>query len=373
MQFIDLKAQYAALEKDIRAAIDGVLAHGQFIMGPEVRELEAAMAEYVGVKHAIGCSSGTDALLLPLMAWGVGPGDAVFTTPFTFIATAEVVSLLGATPVFVDVDPRTFNIDPKALETAIDEVVAAGELRPRCVIPVDLFGLPADYDELRAVADSHGMLVLEDAAQSFGATYRGRRAGSLGHAAATSFFPAKPLGAYGDGGAVFTDDDELAARLDSIRVHGKGSDKYDNIRVGVNARLDTMQAAILKVKLAAFPGELERRQVAAQRYSQRLGNLVETPVVPDGYVSSWAQYSVLTDRRDHLQAGLKAAGVPTAVYYPKPLHQQTAYASLGYSTGDFPVSESCAARIISLPMHPYLDEATQDRVVDAVAEVLHAA
>jgi UDP-2-acetamido-2-deoxy-ribo-hexuluronate aminotransferase len=364
--FIDLKAQFRELEDEIRAGIDRVLTHGQFIMGPEIQELEAGLAEYCGVKHAISCSSGTDALLMPLMAYGVGPGDAIFTTTFTFVATAEVISLLGATPVFVDIDPRTFNIDPEKLAAAIQQTQSAGTLRPRGVITVDLFGLPADYDSIAEVADKNGLFILEDAAQSFGGLYKGRKAGSLGNVAATSFFPAKPLGCYGDGGAVLTDDDDIAARLKSIRVHGQGSDKYENVRIGINGRLDTLQAAILLPKLKALPGEMKARQRVAERYSSGLGNVVETPHVPEGYTSAWAQYSVLCDDRDGVQATLKEAGIPTAIYYPKPLHMQGAYVSLGQGQGSFPESERAAQRIISLPLHPYLDEETQRTIIDAV-------
>lgn len=368
--FIDLKAQFAALEPDIRAAMDRVLEHGSFIMGPEIGELEQRLSEFVGVKHTVTCSSGTDALLLPLMAWGIGPGDAVFTTPFTFIATAEVISVLGATPVFVDIERRTFNMDPTALEAAVYKVQAEGELRPAAVIAVDLFGLPANYDAIAAIADRNKLKVIEDAAQSFGALYGNRRAGSFGDAGSTSFFPAKPFGCYGDGGAVFTDDDELADICRSIRVHGKGSDKYDNIRIGLNARLDTMQAAILLAKLPAFTNEIERRQAAAARYSEALADVVEVPFIPDGSTSAWAQYTVTTAERDRLQAGLKEAGVPSVVYYPKPLHQQTAYAHLDYKTGSMPVSEAASQSVLSLPMHPYLDEATQSAICEAVRKAL---
>jgi UDP-2-acetamido-2-deoxy-ribo-hexuluronate aminotransferase len=365
--FIDLKAQLRELEDEIRSGIDRVLEHGQFIMGPEVQELETALARFSGVKHVISCSSGTDALLMPLMAYGIGPGDAVFTTPFTFVATAEVISLLGATPVFVDIVPRTFNISPEKLATAIEKTRVAGTLQPRGVITVDLFGLPADYDSIASVADENSLFVLEDAAQSFGALYKGRNAGSLGHVAATSFFPAKPLSCYGDGGAVFTDDGELAARLRSIRIHGQGSDKYENVRIGINGRLDTLQAAILLPKLKALRGELEARQRVAERYRSGLGNVVETPYVPDGCTSAWAQYSVLSDDRTQVQAALKDAGVPTAIYYPKPLHLQSAYAHLGQGQGVFPASEAVAQRIFSLPFHPYLDQDTQGAIIDAVS------
>jgi UDP-2-acetamido-2-deoxy-ribo-hexuluronate aminotransferase len=365
--FIDLKAQFRELEDEIRSGIDRVLEHGRFIMGPEVQELEAALAGFAGVKHAISCSSGTDALLMPLMAYGIGPGDAVFTTTFTFVATAEVISLLGATPVFVDIDPRTFNVNPEQLTAAIEKTRAAGTLKPRGVITVDLFGLPADYDAVASIAAENDLFILEDAAQSFGAVYKGRKAGSLGHVAATSFFPAKPLGCYGDGGAVLTDDDEMAAKLRSVRVHGQGSDKYENVRIGINGRLDTLQAAILLPKLQAFPGELQARQGVAERYHAGLGNVVETPCVPDGYTSAWAQYSVLSDDRAQILAALKDAGVPTAIYYPKPLHLQSAYAYLGQGPGTFPESEAAAQRIFSLPFHPYLDRDTQRTIIDAVS------
>lgn len=371
--FIDLQAQYHLLERDIRAGIERVLAHGQFIMGPEVEELERRLADYVGVRHAVSCSSGTDALLMPLMAWGVGPGDAVFTTPCTFIATAEVVGLLGATPVFVDIDSRTFNLDPARLKAAVARVRSEGRLRPRGVIPVDLFGLPADYDEIARVAAGDGLLILEDAAQSFGAQYKGRRAGALAPVGATSFFPAKPLGCYGDGGAVFTDDDALAEVLRSIRIHGKGSDKYDNVRVGINGRLDTLQAAILLSKLDVFPHELEARQRVAKRYDDILAGMAETQFVPDGYLSAWAQYSILLrdkGERMALQGALKKDGIPTAVYYPKPLHLQGAFAALGCKEGDFPVTESVSRRIVSLPMHPYLVDEEVDRIGASVRKTL---
>jgi len=368
--FIDLKKQFSVLEKDIRAAIDGVLAHGQFIMGPEIGRLEEELARFAGARQAVACASGTDALLLPLMAWGVGPGDAVFTSPFTFIATAEVISLLGATPVFVDIDPKTYNIDPEQLRAAVEKTTREGRLRPKAVIPVDLFGLPADYEPIMALAEEKGLLVLEDAAQSFGALYRGRRAGALGHVGATSFFPAKPLGCYGDGGAVLTDDDHLAGLMRSIRVHGQGSHKYENVRLGLNARLDTLQAAILLAKLAAFPDELEQRQRVAARYTQGLNSRVQTPHIPEGSTSAWAQYSILTDRREEVQAALKTAGIPTAVYYPLPLHLQGAFADFGYAQGDFPVAEATAGRIFSLPMHPYLEDETIDFIVARIIEAV---
>jgi UDP-2-acetamido-2-deoxy-ribo-hexuluronate aminotransferase len=300
------------------------------------------------------------------MAYQVGPGDAIFTTPFTFIATAEVIQLLGATPVFVDIDPKTFNIVPASLEEAIvnlEKNPKTASLRPKGIIPVDLFGQPADYDEINALAQRHGLFVLEDAAQSFGATYKGRRAGSLAEVAATSFFPAKPLGGYGDGGAVFTNDDALMETLKSIRVHGQGTNKYENVRLGLNGRLDTLQAAILLAKLEIFDQEIADRQKVAQRYSAGLRNLVEVPYVSAACTSVWAQYSVLSDRRAELQQKLQAAGIPSAVYYPLPLHLQGAFTHLGHQPGDFPSSERTSERIFSLPMHPYLTEADQGLII----------
>ena len=388
MDFIDLKTQQKRIKETLDANIQKVLAHGQYIMGPEVRELEEKLGAYVGAKHAIGCASGTDALLMALMACGVGPGDAIFTSPFTFIATAEVITLLGATPVFVDIDPKTYNIDPAKLALAIEAVKANdpsshplplnsvlstqhSALIPKGVIPVDLFGLPADYDAINAIAKDHGLFVIEDAAQSFGAEYKGKKACSLADIACTSFFPAKPLGCYGDGGMCFTDDDQLAQMMESIRVHGKGSDKYDNIRIGINGRLDTLQAAILLSKFAVFADEVTLRQEAAARYNRLLqeGAEVETPQTPAGCHSVWAQYSVLAKDGDHrstLQKRLHAGKIPTAIYYPKPLHRQTAFAFLGYGPGAFPVSEDAASRIFSLPMHPYLTEQQQARIVEAI-------
>lgn len=383
MEFIDLKTQYRRLEPAIRARIDAVLAHGHFIMGPEVGELESALAAATGARHAITCASGTDALLMPLLAWGIGPGDAVFTTPFTFFATAEVIALVGATPVFVDVDPVTFNISPEGLERAILAVkrrdpsihplprraVAEG-LTPRAVIPVDLFGIAAEYDELLPIAREHGLLVMEDAAQAFGGRYRGTPLCGLPcHAATTSFFPAKPLGCYGDGGAIFTDDDALAATLRSLRVHGKGSDKYENVRVGINGRMDTLQAAIMLPKLEILPEEIAARQRVAAGYGERLAGIpgVTPPTVPAHCLSAWAQYSILCDNRDALAAHLKAGGVPTAIYYPKPLHVQSVFAHLGHAADDMPVSASLSRRILSLPMHPYLEESDQDRICQLIA------
>jgi UDP-2-acetamido-2-deoxy-ribo-hexuluronate aminotransferase len=349
--FVDLQTQFTHLENDIRAGIDSVLQHGKFIMGPEIQELEKSLADFAQAKFAITCSSGTDALLAPLMAWGIKPGDAVFTTPFTFIATAEVISLLGASPVFVDIDPETFNIDPEKLKLAIKAIDnndssiypipindSPPYLKPKAIIGVDLFGLPADFDPIMKVAKEQNLFVLEDAAQGFGGEYKGRQAGNLGHAGAVSFFPAKPLGCYGDGGAIFTDDEEFAEIVGSIRVHGKGKDKYDNIRVGLNARLDTLQAAILIPKLKVFPMEISSRQRIAALYSELLGSYspnISPPLIPSGLSSAWAQYSILADNRDAIQSALKNAGIPSAIYYPKPLHLQTAYSALGYKKGIF--------------------------------------
>ena len=370
INFIDLNAQQQAIYPQILEKIEKVLAHGKYIMGPEIKELEERLAAYVGVKHCVSCSSGTDALLMPLLAYGVGQGDAIFTTPFTFIATAEVIQLLGATPVFVDIDPQTFNIDPEALAGVIANLgrnPKTANLRPKGIIPVDLFGQPADYDRVNAIAQEQGLFVLEDAAQSFGGTYKGRRACSLAEMAATSFFPAKPLGCYGDGGAIFTNDDELAATLRSIRVHGQGTHKYDNVRIGLNGRLDTLQAAILLVKLDIFDKEVAARHEVAQRYSEGLKGVVQVPYVAPENTSVWAQYSVLSDRREDLQAKLKAAGVPTAVYYPLPLHLQGAFTHLGHRPGDFPKSEQAATRIFSLPMHPYLQPQDQKMIIKAMS------
>ena len=369
MDFIDLRAQQQQISALLTENIQRVLAHGQYVMGPEVQELETRLARYVGVKHAISCSSGTDALLMPLMAYGVGPGDAIFTTPFTFIASAEMIQLLGATPVFVDIDPRTFNLDPEALAEAVSSLgqnPRTAPLKPKGIIPVDLFGQPADYDRIHAIARGHGLFVLEDAAQSFGATYKGRRAGDLSEMAATSFFPAKPLGCYGDGGAVFTDDDNLAEVLGSIRVHGQGKHKYEHVRTGLNGRLDTLQAAVLLAKLEIFDQEVTARQRVARQYSEALNPLVEAPFVAPACTSVWAQYSVLSESRELLQQKLQAAQIPTAIYYPLPLHLQRAFAHLGYKPGDFPVSESAARRIFSLPMHPYLGQADQERIIQVL-------
>ena len=384
--FIDLATQQKCIREKIDTAIATVLDHGRYILGPEVKEFEEKLADFVDVKHCVGVSSGTDALLMCLMAQGIGPGDAVFTTPFTFIATSEVVSLLGATPVFVDVDPVTFNIDYEQLTLAIEAVKSKNsaiypipldesgvplKLIPKGIIPVDLFGLPADYDNIMALADDHGLFVLEDAAQGLGGVYNGRQAGGLGHMGITSFFPAKPLGCYGDGGAVFTNDDQVADTVRSIRVHGKGIDKYDNIRIGVNARLHTLQAAILLPKLEIFPDEITKRQLVARKYNKRLKDTsFITPVVPEGLQSVWAQYTLVCDDRDAVQRSLKMSCVPSAVYYGKCLHLQPAYANLNYREGDMPHAEHMSHHVLSLPMHPYLTDDNIDKIIHAVVTAL---
>jgi dTDP-4-amino-4,6-dideoxygalactose transaminase len=369
--FIDVAAQRRRLGRSIDDAVARVLAHCQFIQGPEVRTLEADLAAFCGARHVIACSSGTDALLLILMAWEIGPGDAVICPTFTFHATAEMVALLGATPVLADVQADTFNIDPESLQRAVATAKRHG-LKPRAVIPVDLFGLPADYDAITAIAGEHGLLVLDDAAQSFGASYRGRKLGSLAAATATSFFPAKPLGCYGDGGAVFTDDDALAARIKSLRIHGEGVDKYDPVRIGINGRLDTIQAAVLIEKLKIFPEEIIARDQIAARYSAALADVAIVPRVGNESTSVWAQYTIrlAPGRRDALAAALKAGGIPTAIYYAKPLHRQQAYSSAPIADGGAPVSERLAEEVISLPMHAYLEPAVQDRIVAAVKRAL---
>jgi dTDP-4-amino-4,6-dideoxygalactose transaminase len=365
--FIDVAAQRRRLSRAIDDAVARVLSHCQFIQGSEVRALEAELAGFCGARHAIACSSGTDALRLVLMAWGIKPGDAVIVPAFTFCATAEVVALAGATPVFADVDAETFNLDPASCERAVTATKRLG-LTPRAIIPVDLFGLPADHDAIAAVAAAHGLRVLDDAAQAFGATYKGRKLGALATASTTSFFPAKPLGCYGDGGAVFTDDDELAARVKSLRVHGEGADKYDAAHIGITGRLDTMQAAILLEKLKIFPEEIIARNAVAQRYASGLAGVATVPRVGDESTSVWAQYTVrlAVGQRDALAAALKAQGIPTAIYYAKPLHRQAAYRGFPVADGGAPVSERLAGEVISLPMHAYLDQPVQDRIIAAV-------
>lgn len=375
MQFIDLAAQQARIRDRIDRRIATVLEHGAYIMGPEVAELEAALAEFSGARHCLGCANGTDALLLALMALGAGPGDAVFVPSFTFAATAEVVPPTGATPVLVDIDPVSFNIDPESLRRAIAHARELG-LRAAIVIPVDLFGLPADYAAIGEIARAEGMRIIADAAQSFGGALGNRKVGVFGDITTTSFFPAKPLGCYGDGGALFTDDANLATLIDSLRVHGKGTEKYDNVRIGVNSRLDTLQAAILLEKLAILPDEIEARQKVADAYSAVLGDIATVPQVPANAQSAWAQYTLrLPEGRDRtdVMARLKAADVPSTIYYPRPLHRQTAYARFPADPEGLPAAEAAAARVLSLPMHPYLAPADIERITTAVREAVPAA
>jgi dTDP-4-amino-4,6-dideoxygalactose transaminase len=369
--FIDLAAQRRRLGKAVEDAVLKVVDHCGFVMGPEIGALEADLAAFCGARHVISCANGTDALGLILMAKGVKPGDAVLCPSFTFAATAEVVAWMDATPVFVDIEERTFNLDPASFE---DAIATARRLRlnPVGLISVDLFGLPADYDAIEPICAREGLWLLSDAAQSFGATYKGRKVGTIGMATATSFFPAKPLGCYGDGGGVFTDDEELAAVMRSLRIHGQGTDKYDNVRIGLNARLDTLQAAVLIEKLKIFPDEIAARERIAQRYNDLLRHLAIVPEVPEGLTSVWAQYTLRIRGfdRDAFQANLKAAGIPTAIYYPKPLHRQTAYKAYPTAAKGLPVSERLAGEVVSLPMHPYLTDEVQDRIVRAVREAL---
>ena len=369
LQFIDLAEQQRRLRGKIDAAIARVLDSGAYILGPEVATFEADLARFCGAHHCVSCANGTDAISLVLMAKNIGPGDAVLVPTFTFAATAEVVAGRGATPVFVDTLPGTFNMDPSSLEEGIRVAISAG-LVPKAVIPVDLFGLPADYDAIEPIAAKNGLFLFCDAAQSFGGDYKGRKVGAIGHATTTSFFPAKPLGCYGDGGAVFTNDDELAAILESLRMHGKGADKYDNVRVGLNSRLDTIQAAILIEKLGVFADEIAARNRVAARYSAALSPYVTTPKVPKGLVSVWAQYTLRVDarQREGLASHLKLRGVPTAVYYPRPLHIQTAYREYPIAGAALPVAETVAMEVLSLPMHAYLDEVSQDQVISAIIE-----
>jgi dTDP-4-amino-4,6-dideoxygalactose transaminase len=370
MNFRDLVKQYNVLKPDIDKAMIDTAASGGYIMGRAVKELEASLAEYVGVKHCISCANGTDALTLALKAWGIGAGDAVFVPDFTFFASAEVVSLEGATPVFIDIDEDTFNIDVKSLEKAIEKTLKDGKLTPKVIITVDLFGLPADYYAVKKIADKYKLLILEDGAQGFGGKIGERMACSLGDISTTSFFPAKPLGCYGDGGAVFTNNDEWAKLMDSYRVHGKGSFKYDNVRIGMNSRLDTIQAAILQVKFEAFKNyEVEDVNKATAHYTEKLKGIVKTPVIPEGYYSSWAQYTIqLKDReqRDGLQAYLKEQGIPSMVYYPTPMHKQTAYKDLNYPANSNPVTQRLCSTVLSLPIHPYITEEDIEKVCEFV-------
>ena len=363
MQFIDLQAQYQHLKQRIDKRIQQVLDHGKYIMGPEVQELEEKLAEYVGVKHAITCANGTDALTLTMMVLDVKEGDAVFCPTFTFFATAETIAFAKATPVFVDSNEATFNICPDDLEGRIKAVISEGKLKPKAIIAVDLFGLPANYPELERIAKKYDLKLIEDAAQGFGGSINGKRAGSFGDMATTSFFPAKPLGCYGDGGAVFTDNDEYANLLRSYRVHGKGADKYDNVRVGMNSRLDTIQAAILLEKLDVFSKEVNVRNKISAKYESSLSGVFNTPKIPSGYVSSWAQYTLTDPARDKIIDNYKNHNIPCVIYYGKCMHLQTAFNYLGYSQGDFPISEKLSQQVFSLPMSPYLSDIDIDNVI----------
>lgn len=374
MQFRDLKKQYSVLKDEMDKAILEVVASSAYVMGPKIKEMEVAFADYVGMKHCIACNSGTDALLLALKAWGVKPGDAVFVPAFTFFASAEVIAMQGATPVFVDVDEDTFNMDVADLERKIEQTEKAGKLTPRVIIAVDLFGLPADFKAIRQVADRHGLYILEDGAQGFGGRIEGREACTFGDIATTSFFPAKPVGCYGDGGAVFTNNDEWAQLIDSYHIHGKGSDRYDNIRIGMNSRLDSIQAAILLVKLKAFKDyELADVNKVAARYTEKLKDMVKTPIVPEGFYSSWAQYTIQVENkevRSKLQEALKAKDIPTAIYYPIPMHRQTAFNYLNINDNLCPASDKLADRVLSLPIHPYLSEEDQDIICRIIRDFM---
>ena len=374
MQFRDLKRQYNALQTDIDSAIKEVINSSAFIMGKPVVELEEELARYVGVRHCVACANGTDALVIALKVWGVGKGDAVFVPDFTFFASAEAVSAVGATPVFVDVNSKTFNISPVDLETKIAETFVTGRLCPKVILAVDLFGLPANYHALQQIANKYQLKVLEDAAQGFGGRIDTRKACSFGDIATTSFFPAKPLGCYGDGGALFTNNDEWATLARSYRMHGKGDNKYDNVRIGMNSRLDTLQAAILKVKFKAFATyELDAVQTIANRYTYNLATVVQTPFVPQGFASSWAQYTIVLDDenvRNNLQNHLKVSGIPSMIYYPKPIHEQLVYSAMMDKHAGCPIAERLSRTVLSLPMHPYLETDEVDMISAEVAKAI---
>lgn len=374
MKFRDLNKQYQVLKEDIDKAMIEVATNCNFINGQQVKDLEKELAEYVGVKHCVTCGNGTDALSLAMMAWGISKGDAVFVPDFTFFSSGEIVAHAGATPIFVDVDKDTYNIDADSLEKEIEKVIAEGKLNPKVIVAVDLFGLPADFKAVKSIADKYGLKVLEDGAQGFGGSIEGQMACSFGDISTTSFFPAKPLGCYGDGGAVFTNDDETAALLESIRVHGKGKEKYDNVRIGLNSRLDTIQAAILSIKLKAFREyELKDINDVAGKYTEKLSGLVKTPVIPDGYISSWAQYTIqLNDKetRDGLQKKLKEQGIPSMIYYPKPMHIQKAFKGQSFNEISFINTNQLVDTVLSLPIHPYLTDQDVETVVMAIKELL---
>ena len=368
MQFIDLAAQRARISDKIDAAVAKVIREGKYILGPEVAEFERKLAAYVGVKHVVACANGTDALLIPLFALGIGRGDAVFCPSFTFAATAEVVALAGAEPVFIDIDPDTYNLDADQLKAAIAAIRTEGRLTPKAIIPVDLFGLSADYDAIEAIAAAEGLAVIEDAAQAIGGSRQGKMCGAFGIVGSTSFYPAKPLGCYGDGGAMFTNDDSLAEKLRSFAFHGKGESQYDNVRVGLNSRLDTIQAAILIEKLTILEDEMQARQRVAQRYEDGLAGFVKTAVIDNQSRSAFAQYAIESTDRDALKARLQENGIPSVIYYVKPLHQQAAYKHYPIAPGGLPVSESLPSRILCLPMHPYLSLEDQDRIIGVIRE-----
>lgn len=374
MEFRDLKRQYQYLKDEMDASIQKVIDNTNFIQGSQVAELEKTLADYTGMKHCVSCANGTDALQLALMAWGVGPKDAVFVPDFTFFSSGEVVSAVGAVPVFVDVDSDTCNIDCGSLERMIQKTEAEGELTPKAVVTVDLFGQPADYEKIKLIAEKYHLLILEDAAQGFGGRIGEKRACSFGDIATTSFFPAKPLGCYGDGGAIFTDSDEWAELMRSYRVHGKGSSKYDNVRIGMNSRLDTLQAAVLLAKFPVFAEkELDRMQDIAAKYTEQLKDAVKTPFIKDGFYSSWAQYTIqLPDKetRDGLQAYLKEQGIPSAVYYQKPMHRQGAFAQNDYDDGDYPVTNRLSGTVLSLPFHPYMNDEEITVVADTIKQYM---
>ncbi len=371
MKFVDLDAQFNVIEKDIRDSIDRVLHHKQFIMGAEIAILEQQLSEYCGARHVISAASGTDALLMALMAYGVGAGDAIIAPSFTFVATAEVIQLLGASTVFVDVDERTFNMDCARLEATIQTVKKDRKLNLKGIIPVDLFGLPADHDTIQHIAERHGLFVLSDAAQSFGAEYKNQKTGVFGDVSTTSFFPAKPLGCYGDGGAVFTDNSELAEIIDSIRFHGKGAGgQYENVRIGITGRLDTLQAAILSCKLKIFDQELDKRQRIAERYTQELNGVVITPTIPPAYRSAWAVYTICSHKRDQIKQHFNENNIPSAVYYPSPLHRQAAFRNAIGSAQTLPITEKLADEVISLPIHPYLQADEQMKIIEVIKKAV---
>ncbi len=376
MEFIDLKTQAAQIKKNVMVKISESIDNAAFILGSNVIELEEILVDYSGTKFAVTCSSGTDALLLCLMAYGVKPGDVILTTPFTFFATAEVISLLGAEPYFVDIDENTFNIDPEKLEQLLNDynsesIKKLQGKKIRGIIPVDLFGLPADYNRINEIAKKNDLFVIEDAAQSFGAGYMGKKAGSLSPISATSFFPAKPLGCYGDGGAVFTSDENVKELLLSLRVHGQGVDKYENVRIGINGRLDAIQAIVLIEKLKLFSGELDQRNIVAKRYSDKLKDYVKVPFIPEGYTSAWAQYSICSENRDKIMKALSDKKIPSVIYYVNPLHLQKAFKYLNFKEGDYPISEKVSKQIFSLPMHPYLGKDDQEKVINCIIDSLN--